>query len=215
MDERTTEIYVGELSTQCEFALNAIHGLGNVLSRLFDRNSDRTAEVDATLQAEIFRTIHSFLTHTSNVSLLLWAAPSARPREGETKQQALDRAAASRQRGVDLRHLLAVTPSEGHVLQNREIRNHLEHFDERLDDWAKTSQRRNIVQDFLGSPDAISGIDPTDFMRCYDPATKHLYFRGEYFDLQEMVTAVSELRKQCLTWLDDRRSRHRSPVKKV
>jgi len=43
------------------------------------------------------------------------------------------------------------------------FRNHFEHFDERLEEWAKSSERHNFVDSNIGPPNMIDGIDPKDY----------------------------------------------------
>jgi len=84
-------------------------------------------------------------------------------------------------------------PDNGHPLKSRRIRDHLEHFDERLDHWVQTSAHRNFAQDNIGPWGSIAGIAETDVMRWYDPPTQGFIFRGESLDVQELVTAIDQL----------------------
>jgi hypothetical protein len=95
------------------------------------------------------------------------------------------------ERGETLRQLLEIRSD--HPLQGRTLRDHLEHFDERLDDWAATSERRNIVQDYIGPHGGIGGLPDSDRMRAFDPDSCTLTFRGETYHVQPLVTAIDEL----------------------
>jgi hypothetical protein len=95
-------------------------------------------------------------------------------------------------RGAELRQALGLL--DEHPLKSRKLRDHLEHFDERLDAWAVSSASRNFVQDCIGPAGAISGLDPTDQMRWFDPATDRILFRGEAFELRSMVEGLEEIR---------------------
>ncbi len=188
MDEHLRDVYLHEVEAQCAFALNAIGGLNSVLARLPKDEADNHV-----LQQEVFRSIHSFLTHSSNISRLLWPASRKRAK-GETREEYQRRAAADWRlcRGKELRVLLGL-PDHGHLLRNRKMRDHLEHFDERLDEWQRTSPSQNYVQDCIGPANVIVGIDPKDVMRWFDPATKCFRFRGEQYDLQASVAAVEDV----------------------
>jgi hypothetical protein len=90
-----------------------------------------------------------------------------------------------------------------HPLKTRTLRDHLEHFDERLDHWAANSKRRNYVQDLIGGDSAISGVDPEDIMRWYNPATGRVRFRGEEYDLRELADAVADVLDHCMAALPE------------
>jgi hypothetical protein len=75
------------------------------------------------------------------------------------------------------------------------LRDHLEHFDERLDHWERTSKRRNFVQDMIGPKNAIAGLEESDMMRWFDNSTLHFRFRGEEFDLQLLARSIEEVQQ--------------------
>lgn len=179
MDEHKVEAYILEAKTQCELCLNAIRSLNHNLNAIQVRgvpNSDRMH-----CHQEVFRSIHSLLTHSSNLSKLFW--PPKTNGKGAQRTQA---------RGAVLRRRIGL-PDTGHFLQDRKIRNHLEHFDERLDDWEENSERHNLVQDTIGPPSAISGVDASDMMRGYDPNSKTFTFRGEEYNIQQLADSVDDL----------------------
>lgn len=178
MDSFVRDTYLHELETQCRFALNAVEHLNTALSRVAQGASPREQR---SAHAEVFRAIHSFLTHASNVSKLLWPAPPRRQREEKRIARA-----------DELRSVLGL-PEDGHPLKSRTVRDHLEHFDERLDEWAETGSSRHYVQDCIGPRDALAWISPADTMRWFDPSTNHFIFRGDDVDLQALASAVSEL----------------------
>lgn len=177
MDEHAQSVYLGEVERQCAFALGALGHLNRVL-QLLQSGDLREPGAHQFAQSEVFRSIHSFLTHASNVSRLLWPPGSSRVRE---------------ERGEILRRALNIADGD-HPLKSRRLRDHLEHFDERLDDWQRSSSRRNFVQDNIGPWGLIAGIDEGDVMRWYDQVAKRVIFRGESFDLQALATAIDTLR---------------------
>lgn len=130
---------------------------------------------------EFFREAGDFLQHSSAVSRMLWP-PSK-------KKRAIAR-------GRVLREGLGVPGS--HVLQSRTLRDHFEHFDERLDDWAKNSPNRNLIDNMIGPRSAIGGdaITDGDIMRMFEPDTKRLVFRGQPFDVQALVDGVIDIQRR-------------------
>lgn len=199
MDQYVLETYLREAEGQAEFALNAVRALNNVVSALQrDEESQDDDQRRVTLNREVFRTIHSFLTHASNLSRLFW--PIYRPpRQSETPEVFEERVPRAK-RGRELRTVVGL-PDNGHLLHDRRLRDHLEHFDERLDQWQVESKKRNYLQDHIGSVRSISGVDATDMMRWFDPSTSCFRFRGEEYDLQALTDAVNDLLQQIRTFL--------------
>ncbi len=142
-------------------------------------------EIRKTLQISVdlvFFSIHAFLTHASNASRLLWPSPKA-----------------AQARGEQLRNALKVPAASG--LRSRNLRDHFEHFDERLDFWASSSARRNFIDMNIASKGAISGFDVSDVHRNFDPETEELTFRGETLSLSAIRGELIRLREASRNWL--------------
>lgn len=190
MDEFTKEIFVRELQAQCRFALNAVGQINFCLKQLNSRGLE--PEKSSYFHSEVFRGIHSFLTHASNVSKILWPGlPKQKP--NESKEQYKQRISKIKKvyRAMELRNELELP--EEHTLRNRQLRNHLEHFDERIDDWSEHSESKNFAQDIIGPENAIVGLAKTDIMRWFNPTNGTFLFRGETFSLQDITTALENL----------------------
>jgi hypothetical protein len=170
MDEFIEGIYLRELVAQCEFGVGSVQRMNKVLE---NRGSP----------SEFFREAGDFLQHSSAVSRLLW------PPGGNSRQKKK----RAKQRGAHLQKALEI--ADDHCLKDRTLRDHFEHFDERLDDWAETSPHKNIVDNMIGPRNAIGGdaIRDQDIMRLFDPATKTLIFRGQKFDVQALVTGLTDI----------------------
>lgn len=191
MDAFLQRVYVGEIKSQCQFALNAVGGLNRALQQLGAGVQMEQAQRNF-FHAEVFRQIHSFLTHTSNVSRLFWPpVPKRRDAESEAEYHARIQPLDKVQRSMSLRQLYGI--DDTHCLRNRTLRDHLEHYDERLDHWRQTSTNRNIASDTIGPRNSIVGLAATDMMRWFDPSTNAFLFRGEEYNLQELATAVDVL----------------------
>lgn len=124
----------------------------------------------------VWQSIQSFLAATANLSKLLTTPKSALVSE----------------RGDVLRGLLAVAPSS--PVLARTMRNHVEHFDERLDTWAATDQHRRIVTDVIGPEQSIS-VDgaPVRYHRRYDPSSHTFHFLDDSIDLRSTCTEVRRI----------------------
>jgi hypothetical protein len=189
VDEFAKVIFVGELQKQCKFALNAVGQVNFCLRHLDLQGSEQEGR---DYHSEVFRGIHSFLTHASNVSKILWPGlPRREKNESAEHYKQRINGLKKVQRAVALRTELGL-PDE-HVLKSRKLRDHLEHFDERLDDWEENSQNKNFAQDIIGPENAIVGIAKTDMMRWFNPENNTFLFRGETFSLQDIATALEKL----------------------
>lgn len=183
MNSREITVYLNEAETQCQMAIGAVMALNNAM-QAESTNEDGTQDWEKFkfIQGEIFRSVHSLLTHASNISRIFWP-PTGRGQKAETRGN----------RGKILREKVGL-PDEDHPLHKRTLRDHLEHFDERIDHWRETSIRKNYAQDLVGPKGMIQGLEETDMMRWYDPERKCFVFRGENFDIQELVSAIDALR---------------------
>jgi hypothetical protein len=88
--------------------------------------------------------------------------------------------------GVDIRYIQE-------LLGDCTTNFHFEHFDEGLENWANTSKRKNFVDSNVGPTGMISGIEPQDYLRNFDPSKATLTFRGDEYQLQPIVNAILEL----------------------
>jgi len=136
------------------------------------------ADLQAALAARdmdrIWYAVQGLLVAAGNVSKLLWPSRPAIPSRGE-----------------QLRASLGI--SDDSILAPRVFRNHFEHFDERLEEWASSSERKNLVDSSIVPPGAIAGIDAGDFLRNLDPTTLAVTFRGDSYALRPLAQALAEL----------------------
>lgn len=187
LDEFVEGIYIRELLVQCEYAVEAIRRMNEIL------------EAQAS-PSEFFREAGDFLQHSSAVSRLLWP-PGSNNRASKKRAKI---------RGAHLQKKLML--EDDHILRNRALRDHFEHFDERLDDWAATSPHKNIVDNMIGPRAAIGGdaIKDQDIFRMFDPASGMIIFRGERFNVQELVNGLSEVRSKAVARLAQLEANRRS-----
>ena len=124
----------------------------------------------------MFRLLDEFLGCCARISLMLWPQ---NPGGQERKRH--------------LRERLKIL--EDDILKDRRLRNHLEHFDERLDTWAASSQNRNFVDLNVGPRKLIdaASVKPTDTLRHFVPSDTTYIFRSEEFDIQKIAASVDLL----------------------
>ena len=134
------------------------------------------SELDAALRAKnaiaAFYAIQSLLVAAANLSKALWDG-----------RNPADRA--------PLRARLNVLDTS--PLHPRDMRNHYEHFDERLDEWYRSSKSHNYVDVSVSSKAAIHGVDEIDMFRTYDPQTGDLSFWGDKFNINQLVEEIRRL----------------------
>ncbi|WP_231421656.1 hypothetical protein [Pseudomonas sp. Leaf59] len=196
MDKHVLGVYLSELESQSLMALNAINVLDKVTAIDHEQMIDMGSEQRIEINKECFRSVHSFLTHLSNISRLIWP-PALSPKQNCfcDKPRAMGlkcNTCVARMRSAEILSALNIIDPE-HVLKNRTLRDHLEHFDERIDHWMQTSERRNYVQDYIGAKGGIQGMEESDMMRQYDPDNGNFTFRGETHSLVDLFAGLQDL----------------------
>ncbi|WP_298769165.1 hypothetical protein [uncultured Shewanella sp.] len=190
MDDFLKGVYISEVKKQCEFALAAIKYLNHALQQT--NKGDLEKEESNFYHSEVFRQIHSFLTHASNVSRIIWP-PQFRQKKRETDEEYESRLQQNDKvvRGRVLKGEYDLDDSN--PLKQRTLRDHLEHYDERLDHWRNNNTNRVIVSDIIGPANTIVGPAKLGLMRWFDPTRNVFKFRGEEFDLQTIATAINAI----------------------
>jgi hypothetical protein len=162
--------------------------LDKMLLRLFCHEVERQCtfglmasdDLRAAIQGPVDRiwfSIQNLLVAAGNVSKLLWPPRPRIPNRGE-----------------ELRKVLGV-PDDS-PLAPRTFRNYFEHFDERLEEWATSSDRKNFVDSNVGSPGMIARVDSGDFLRNFDTTTFAVTFRGDTYPLQPNIDSMIELHRK-------------------
>ncbi len=123
---------------------------------------------------QIWASVQSLLVAAGNVSKLLWPSHERIPGRGSELRQSLNVGANS-------------------PLEPRTFRNHFEHFDERLDDWANSSPHHNFVDSNVGPPNMIVGIAGGDYLRNFDTTNNAVTYRGDRYELRPVVTELQTL----------------------
>jgi hypothetical protein len=118
-----------------------------------------------------------FVVGAGNASKALWG-------EGRSRSTI----APHRQR---LRDSLGVTDTS--PLYKLDIRNHFEHYDERIDRWWANSVHHNLLDRMIGPPGMVSGLADVDMFRVFDPATGSIFFWGEQYPLQPIATECERI----------------------
>ena len=164
MKPRFEKAYLRELLIQSDYARTSLERMNEILT------GERTP-------ALFFREAQGFLSHAAAISRILWP-----PRAKDTR---------AKDRG---KHLLAVLRvPDNHPLRTRTLRDHLEHFDERLDQWCQETTHGGIIDLCIGPASLFvkgAAVGRGDFLRVYEPDRKVFTFRGDEFNIQELATGV-------------------------
>jgi hypothetical protein len=100
-----------------------------------------------------------------------------------------------KRRGEKLRKLLNI--DESNLLSDRKIRNHFEHYDERIETWFK-NQSSAVYRDLAMNPSMYNfGNRFANTHRGYNSFDNTIVFRGESLDLGAVLNALEEIRLNC------------------
>lgn len=132
--------------------------------------------LNAGRRLEAWVEIQNLLTAAANLSKVLWGQGGKR--------------AAQRK---PLRDSLEVKDTS--PLQDVAMRNHFEHFDERLDRWWQTTQNFNYIDTQIGLHPRYGNLAwaPQDIFREFDPITSDVVFWGERFNLRRIADEAESL----------------------
>ena len=167
MKPRFEQAYLHEIVLQAEYVVLSAQQVNRVLQE----------EADSAL---VFRELYALVANVAGVARILWPPWIRDPDKRRTAEI----------RGEHLRQALGIV--DNHPLRSRALRDHLEHFDERLDQWSQETGHGGIVDLHIGPTSVIGGdaIARGDFLRVYQPERKVFTFRGDEFDIQQLVTAA-------------------------
>lgn len=133
---------------------------------------------EASKPIETWASIQSILVAAGNVSKVLWPA-----RKGNEK------------RGKHLRALISI--DDDNLLSDRTLRNHFEHYDERIDSWFDANHSA-VYLDSRIDPFEVGPLGlPRQFHRSYNPTTQVLNFREESIDLAAVLVELAAIREKC------------------
>lgn len=169
--------YLREIQIQAQYVRRAKQRATEV----YDKDSD---------SVEFFREMTALLLHAGSLSRILWP-----PMTGKKEVRL-----RTKSRGAHLRRVLGV--GDDSPLNDRTLRNHFEHFDERLDEWAELIGSGHPMDlyffcggDHQGGQQALrDALRKEQLLRGFDPTTETIFFHGDPFDVHALLKAVDDVR---------------------
>jgi hypothetical protein len=79
------------------------------------------------------------------------------------------------------------------ILESKEFRNHFEHYDERIEEWANKTTDSIIVDSNVVPSYMIAGYSKIARMRNFDPDTFELTFKDKSYKFSQVVNAIRKL----------------------
>jgi len=127
----------------------------------------------------LFSSIHSFLSHAANMSKLL------KSKDNISRKTIGD--------------VLSISKSS--IIHNRDFRNHLEHYDERLKNWIdKYPDNVNVGTYNIAPRGAIKGN--ILFVSHYDPDSNTYIFVDEEFNLDDLQKEILNIMQTADSWVE-------------
>lgn len=134
------------------------------------------------------------LAHAGAVSRFFW--PSMGTRDTPAGRHA-------KARGEKLRNAFGIT--ETHPLHSRSLRNAIEHFDERLDDFLQRDPYGTLVTEHVG-PHQLVDVEAVHVLRLVDPEEKVFVLFGERHSFAGIRDSLGEIANRAIQ-LDERGGR--------
>lgn len=119
----------------------------------------------------IFFALEGLLNAAANLSKAFWGAKGKKSEERKPLRDSIN--------------LFDSSP-----LQDVNMRNNFQHYDDRVDEWWKKSEHHNCRDMDLGEKDFPA---PIDNFRIYRRATGELWFWGERYDINAIVAEVNAI----------------------
>jgi hypothetical protein len=126
------------------------------------------------LSTELWASVESLLNAAASIARVCW---------GQRGDLAEAREAVRAYIGID-----DLSP-----LKSVDMRNHFQHFDERIDRWWAESESRSFIDKVSGHDIEVITGDPLNAFRILDFRTMEVVFWGERFSLQALVDEAERL----------------------
>jgi hypothetical protein len=177
MDPQLQWIYVDQIMFQCLAVSNAAADIDWSLRNQAQDQARR-----------LWYGVNNLVVAAGNLQKILW---------GQRVRDRALRVRRDRER-APLREICQV--NEGSPLYKVVIRNDLEHIDERLEEWWRTSETHNYSGEIVGSPAQVQGLGDRDLMRWFDPETTDLVFWANSMNLRAVFEECQRILPLLVAW---------------
>jgi hypothetical protein len=189
------EIFRHQINRECKFALIAVEQMESALEVVKQAENEKDDQGFWNLPKrdegvwQFWYAIEAFLRATGNLSKIFWP-----PRALDEKLRPM-----TKKRGEQLRRILEV--SNDSPLKNRTLRDHFEHYDERIDEWYAAG-RGDVIDSNLYPRQSLA--KRKGYFRNFDPEEWVLFFVGDELALKPMIEFVKTLQQKVSQPLLDR-----------
>lgn len=182
-DTFAATLFLEEIQRHCKIGSRAV------------MNVRLAARSDLHTNADLFRHAGIAANAAAMISKILWPSPVQEPKY-ETAAEFTARRKFAKTRGRELREMLGMTKAS--VLHGSQVRNGIEHFDERLDRRLMTPGRV-IIQSMIGPRQSvvIEGEASSQFyLHRYDPTTTEYEILEARLVLADVQGAMDDLSRR-------------------
>lgn len=185
MDSLHYRVFHGFLGRESAFAMVSVDEMKRMLEKVF---GSLPPEENAKTVNTFWYSVDAFLMSTGNISKTFWPSPWD---ENPIKDKIIER-------GRELREILGIENESMFSPKYRTLRNHFEHFDERLDEWFFESKKLPVLIDSGIMPyqtiEIFKGFFPSHVLRTFDQNSWILYYREDKLDFGKMIVDIQKLK---------------------
>lgn len=183
------EIDLLELYNQCKFGLQARSAASAALDRFGPTPTD-TLGPGRRYQREVFRNLHSLVTHAGNVSKLLWPP--------ETVDNQVHERARALRTAIDLRD------DEERVLKSASLRSSAGPYEQLRTDWTRAHDAEDVLLDHIASStERLADLNVDARMRAYDPSREEFVLWEEHLQVGEVAEVLRRICEQVEERIED------------
>ena len=154
--------------------------------RHFDKTFQLASEVSVTPVGEsreflsVLDALHAGLHFYANVSRVFWPPKGSRREESSQKLRTL----------CDL--------ADDHLMSNRRLRDHVEHMDERIEDWTTNGRIPYLTYEMVDyfPEDALNTPIKDVTLLIYNAVSREVRIRGEVYKIDNLRRAVLDVQQK-------------------
>lgn len=166
-----------ELSRQVFFSLTRLRLAGTCYGALFSKETTDKSD----LSNQFWYSLELFLFHLGLVSRYLFPNAS-KSKKRYNRDQLI---------AAEMRARLGI--SEDSILSNRALRDSMEHYDERLEEWCNANPEGGVAFYSILTRSMFFDTDPKNIHWLFDSMDKTLHIRDDHINLVTMYSVLKDL----------------------